>query len=175
MNVKNWQVLDLQPEPQTDQLGNITHQLYQSVFALEALLGDAAETWARVAEHLNLTPVLSNWLHQRTESHLPTSVSPDEARSLVLVICYLARQNQALIRRGVNLVEQLTQQNRPLDQVTLLRDYLVGFNQRYQQYIGLDSSLSTEQITSLALKSLIDLLFYSQPNSPQPFWSALVT
>lgn len=172
----NWQVLDLQPSPQTDQLEHITRQLYQSVFALEALLPESSETWERVAEYLNLTPILSNWLRQRNPADLPTSLSPDEARSLVLIICHLAKQNQALIRRGVNLVEQLTQQNRPFNEVTLLRDYLSGFSQRYQRYnTTLNRNLSPEQITSLALKSLINLLFYSQPNSPQPFWSALIT
>lgn len=172
----NWQVLDLQPSPQSDQLENITHQLYQSVFAIDALLGESGETWDRVTEYLNLTSILSNWLRQRNPEDLPTSLSPDEARSLVLIICHLARQNQALIRRGVNLVEQLTQQNRPFHEVTLLRDYLVGFSQRYQQYhTTLNRQLSPEQMTSLALKSLINLLFYSQPNSPQPFWLTLVT
>lgn len=172
----NWQVLDLQPSPQNDQLENITRQLYQSVFALDALLAESGETWQRVAEYLNLTPILSDWLQQRNPADLPTSLSPDEARALVLTICHLAKQNQALIRRGVNLVEQLTQQNRPFHEVTLLRDYLSGFSQRYQQYdINLNRDLSSEQITSLALKSLINLLFYSQPNSPQPFWSALIT
>lgn len=170
----NWQLLDLQPSPQTDQLGNITHQLYQSVFALEALLEDSTNPWEQVAEHLNLTSILSGWLKQRNQSSLQSSLNVDEARSLVLIICHLARQNQALIRRGVNLVEQLTQHNQALDQVTLLRDYLLGFSQRYQTYLSSDSHLSTEQITSLALKSLIDLLFYSHPNSPQPFWLALV-
>jgi hypothetical protein len=170
----NWQLLDLQPEPQTDKLETITRQLYQSVFALEALLENSSDTWEKVAEHLNLTSVLSGWLQQRNQSSLQSSLNADEARSLVLVICHLAGQNQALIRRGVNLVEQLTQQNQPLNQVTLLRDYLLGFSQRYQQYISLDSRLSTEQITSLALKSLIDLLFYSHPNSPKPFWLTLV-
>jgi hypothetical protein len=171
----NWQLLDLQPSPQTDQLGTITGQLYQSVFALEALLGDSSDPWERVAEHLNLTSVLSGWLQQRNQSGLQSSLNADEARSLVLVICHLARQHQVLIRRGINLVEQLTQQNQPLDQVTLLRDYLLGFSQRYQKYIHPHPRLSTEEITSLALKSLIDLLFYSHPNSPQPFWLALVT
>jgi hypothetical protein len=192
----NWQVLDLQPSPQTDQLEDITRQLYQSVFAIDALLENSSETWARVAEHLNLTLICSHWLKQKNQGKLPLSLSPDEARSLVLIICHLARQNQALIRRSVNLVEQLTQQNRQVDQVTLLRDYLVGFSQRYQHYqhhlIDLNRDLPPEQITpegaqrqasdlksgepltSLALKSLINLLFYSQPNSPKPFWSALV-
>ncbi len=171
----SWQVLDLQPEPQSQQLGNITRQLYLSVFALEALSEDSIETWRRVVEHLNLTPILSGWLQQWNQSGLKSSLNADEARSLVLVICYLARQDQALIRRGITLVEQLTQQNRPLDEVTLLRDYLVGFSQRYQQYFQADPPEPAEQITSLALKSLIDLLFYSHPNSPQSFWSVLVT
>ena len=163
----NWQALNLETEPET-------RQLYQSIFALEALLGDRSQNWQRVAEHLNLTPILSDWLNHWNQSGLQSSISADEARSLVLIICHLARQNQALIRRGVNLVEQLTQQNRPLDQVTLLRDYLEGFSQRYQRHFNPDSSLSTEQITPLALKSLIDLLFYSQSHSSQQFWSALL-
>ncbi|MGB3536044.1 MAG: DUF3038 domain-containing protein [Microcoleaceae cyanobacterium] len=171
----NWQVLDLQPSPQSDQLEHITRQLYQLVFAIDALLESDVETWATAAADLELTPILSDWLEQRQQGGYNSLLNPDEARSLVLMICHLAQQNHALIRRGVNLVEQFTQQNRPLTEVTLLRDYLAGFRQRYQQFVNSDSGLSAEQITSLALKSLIDLLFYSQPNSPQPFWLALVT
>ncbi len=170
----DWQDLNLQPEPEPDQLGAITHQLHQLIFALEALLEETPDSWQRLAAHLNLTPILSDWIKTRNIPTVPSSLSAAEARSLVLIICHVAKQHQALIRRGINLVEQLTTQNRPLDQVALLRDYLTGFTQRYQSSFDSDSTLSHQQITSLALKSLIDLLFYSNPNSPQQLWSVLV-
>lgn len=54
-------------------------------------------------------------------------------RSLVPIICYIAQQDQILIRRALGLVEQMAQQKNDFRQVTLLREYLDTFNESYQQ------------------------------------------
>ena len=99
----------------------------------------------------------------------------EEARSLVLIICHLAKQHQELIRRGVGLLEQVTEQNKELHHTALLGDYLDRFINLYQERIDQphDISLSPESLSQLALKLLIDLLFYSGNNGHRLLWLAI--
>jgi hypothetical protein len=98
----------------------------------------------------------------------------EEARALVLIICYLAKQHQELIRRAVALLEQLTEQNREPHQAALLGDFLDTFSNTYQERMEDGESTSPDQLTNLALKLLIDLLFYSAPNGSRRLWLALL-
>jgi predicted Zn-dependent peptidase len=98
----------------------------------------------------------------------------EEARSLVLIICYLARQHQELIRRAVALLEQMAEQNSEPHRAALLGDYLDTFSNTYQERMEQGENISPEQLTQLALKLLIDLLFYSGPNGHRRLWLALL-
>ncbi|HEY9659009.1 MAG TPA: DUF3038 domain-containing protein, partial [Allocoleopsis sp.] len=98
----------------------------------------------------------------------------EEARALVLIICHLAKQQQELIRRAVALLEQLTEQNREPHQAALLGDYLDKFSNTYQERMEEGETVPSEQLTHLALKLLIDLLFYSAPNGSRRLWLALL-
>jgi hypothetical protein len=98
----------------------------------------------------------------------------EEARSLVLIICYLARQYHELIRRAVTLLEQITEQNRAPHQTALLGDYLDAFTNSYQERMEDGEKISSEQLSRLALKLLIDLLFYSAANGHRRLWLALL-
>jgi hypothetical protein len=98
----------------------------------------------------------------------------EEARSLVLIICHLAKQHQELIRRAVALLEQLSEQNREPHQASLLGDYLDAFSNTYQERMDEGENVSTDSLTHLALKLLIDLLFYSSPNGHRRLWLALL-
>jgi hypothetical protein len=98
----------------------------------------------------------------------------EEARSLVLISCYLAKQRQEVIRRAVGLLEQLTEQNREPHEAALLGDYLDAFNNTYQERMENGENTPPDQLTHLALKLLIDLLFYSAPNGSRRLWMALL-
>jgi hypothetical protein len=98
----------------------------------------------------------------------------EEARSLVLIICHLAKQHQALIRRAVALLEQLTEQNREPHTVALLGDYLDIFINTYSDRMEDAEDLTSEILTQLAFKLLIDLLFYSSPDGHRRLWLALL-
>lgn len=170
----NWQALNLEREPEPTQLDRITHRLELVMLALVGLTGVGSETLVEVAHQLNLQSIIADRLTQAENSEQEKLLTVDEARSLVLIICYLAKQNQALIRRAISLLEQYTQSEHDLRQVALIRDYLDAFNQMYQEQIDPTASAPSDALNPLAIKLLIELLFYSNSNSPQRFWLVLL-
>lgn len=169
-----------QPDP--NQLDNIKAQLDLVILALESLANIGSEAILQAAADLGLADVVSDrvslW-RLRQSSPLRRGqgrkrLDVEEARALVLIICHLARQHQELIRRSVALLEQLTEQHREPHEAALLGDYLDAFSNSYQERMEEGDSLSTDSLTRLALKLLIDLLFYSAPTGPRRLWMALL-
>jgi hypothetical protein len=165
------------------QLESIKAQLDLVLLALEALAGISSIEMLQAAADLRLDQVLtdrvtlwrlrqSNPLRQSQGGRKKLDV--EEARSLVLICCYLARQNQDLIRQAVTLWEELTAQNRKPHEMALLGDYLDAFSNFYQERMEVDAAISPETLDHLALKLLIDLLFYSAPDGSRYFWLALL-
>jgi Protein of unknown function (DUF3038) len=176
-----WDMLPLTGQPDPTQLDNIKAQLDLVLLALEALGGIGSEAVLQAATELNLADVVADrvalW-RLRQSSPLRKGqgrkrLDVEEARSLVLIICHLAKQQQELIRRAVALLEQLTEQNREPHQVALLGDYLDRFSNDYQERME-DGDTPQSQLTHLALKLLIDLLFYSAPSGSRRLWLALL-
>lgn len=174
--------LPLAAQPDPTQLDNIKAQLDLVLLALEALVGIGSEAMLQAAADLQLSDIVADrvslW-RLRQSSPLRKGqgrkrLDVEEARSLVLITCHLAKQNQELIRRAVGLLEQLTEQNREPHQAALLGDYLDNFNNTYQERMEDGDDTPPEQLTHLALKLLIDLLFYSAPNGSRRLWMALL-
>jgi hypothetical protein len=177
------QELSLTEIPDVDQLDNIKAHLDLVLLAIEALAGITSEGMLQAAQRLNLDTVIADrvslWrLRQsnplRKSSGGRKKLDVEEARSLVLIICYLAKQNQELIRRAVILLEQMTEKQQPPHRAALLGDYLDHFDQIYQERIEETEQLSQEARRNLALKLLIDLLFYSAANGHRRLWLALL-
>lgn len=167
-----------QPDPA--QLDNIKTQLDLVLLALEVLTGSGSEALLQAAAELNLDQVgdrVTLWrLRQSNPLRKGTGrkkLDVEEARSLVLISCHVAKQHQELIRRAVALLEQLTEENRPPHQAALLGDYLDTFTNTYQERMT-NSSASSTALTNLALKLLVDLLFYSSPSGTRRLWMALL-
>ncbi|NEO29563.1 MAG: DUF3038 domain-containing protein [Symploca sp. SIO3C6] len=178
-----WKDLPLGQAPEAMQLNNIKARLDLILLGLEALAGIGSEEMLQAAAELNLesmvTDRVSLWrLRQsnplRKSSGGRKKLDVEEARALVLIICQLAKQHHELIRRAVALLEQMTQQNTEVHRAALLGDYLDTFSNIYQERIDKGETTSSAQLTQLALKLLIDLLFYSSPNGPQRLWLALL-
>jgi hypothetical protein len=151
--------------------------------ALEALTHLSSEAMIAAAHHLNLESVISDrvglWrLRQsnplRRSSGGRKKLDVEEARSLVLIICYLAKQHQELIRRAVTLLEQMTTQGQDPYRTALLGDYLDNFVNFYQDRMEIEHDATSQQITSLAYKLLLDLLFYSAETGHRRLWLALI-
>jgi hypothetical protein len=163
-------------------LENIKTHLDLILLALESLSGIGPEAMIQGAKTLNLETVIGDRISLwRLRQSNPWRKSPggrkkldvEEARSLVLIICYLAKQHQELIRRAVNLLENMTEQNKQPYQTALLGDYLDNFCNSYQQRMKTEE-LSTQMLSQLAFKLLIDLLFYSDTNGHRRLWLALL-
>ena len=177
-----WEELN-QTKPNPAQLDNIKTQLDLVLLALEALAGIGSEAMLQAATDLNLESKVpdrvalwrlrqSNPLRKGEGGRKKLDV--EEARSLVLISCYLAKQHQELIRRAVALLEQVAQNNSEPHKAALLGDYMDAFTNTYQERMEEDDQISTDVLANLALKLLIDLLFYSGPGGHRRFWLALL-
>ncbi|MCC5642058.1 DUF3038 domain-containing protein [Nostoc sp. CHAB 5824] len=178
-----WEDLIKLPAPNTVQWDNIKTQLDLVLLALETLTGVGSEAMLSAATDLNLESRVpdrvalwrlrqSNPLRKGQGGRKKLDV--EEARSLVLIICYLAKQHQELIRRAVGLLEQMAENNREPHQAALLGDYIDAFCNTYQERMEEDEQISTDLLTNLALKLLVDLLFYSAPGGHRRLWLALI-
>lgn len=178
-----WEDLTNLPAPSSVQWDNIKTQLDLVLLALESLTGIGSEAMLQAATDLNLESRVpdrvalwrlrqSNPLRKGQGGRKKLDV--EEARALVLITCYLAKQHQELIRRAVGLLEQMAENNREPHQAALLGDYIDAFCNTYQERMEEDATISTDEITHLALKLLIDLLFYSGPGGHRRLWLALI-
>ncbi|MEH2210196.1 MULTISPECIES: DUF3038 domain-containing protein [unclassified Nostoc] len=178
-----WEDLSKLPAPNTVQWDNIKTQLDLVLLALETLTGIGSEAMLSAATDLNLESRVpdrvalwrlrqSNPLRKGQGGRKKLDV--EEARSLVLIVCYLAKQHQELIRRAVGLLEQMAENNREPHQAALLGDYIDAFCNTYQERMEEDEQISTDLLTNLALKLLVDLLFYSAPGGHRRLWLALI-
>ncbi|MBD2042409.1 DUF3038 domain-containing protein [Microcoleus sp. FACHB-672] len=182
-SVPKWEEFTVTDAPQPAQLDNIKAQLDLILLALEALAGIGSEAMLKAAVDLKIESMVADrvalW-RLRQSSPLRKGqggrkkLDVEEARALVLISCYLAKQNQELIRRAVGLLEQLAEQNRQPHQAALIGDYLDTFCNTYQERMEDGESVSPDTLTHLALKLLIDLLFYSGPGGSRRLWLALL-
>ncbi len=167
-----WQDLQQLQLPNLSQLDNIKPHLDLVLLALKAIASVTAEDVLQAAQELNLTAVIG-------DRHCPNAeerkkIDLEEVRQLVLIICYLAKQHQELIRRGVSLLEQVSdeQTNEP-HHPALLANYVERFINFSQARSQEQDDLTAQSLSQLALKLLIDLLFYSGDNGHRLLWQAL--
>lgn len=175
--------LTLTQTPDGQQLENIKSHLDLILLALESLSGIGSEAMLQAAKDLHLEDVIGDrvtlWrLRQsnplRKSSGGRKKLDVEEARSLVLIICHLAEQQQENIRRACALLEQMTEQGQEPHRAALLGDYLDNFSNTYQERMEEDEDISPELLVRLAFKLLIDLLFYGAKNGHRRLWLALV-
>lgn len=178
-----WEDLPLTSQPNPDQLDNIKAQLDLILLALEAIAGISSEAMLQAAADLNLESMIADrvslW-RLRQSSPLRKGqggrkkLDVEEARALALISCHLAKQHNELIRRAVALLEQLAEQHREPHEAALLGNYLDNFQNTYQERMEEGDTAPTETLTHLALKLLIDLLFYGSPNGVRRLWLTLL-
>ena len=150
-------------------LAKIDFHLKLVLLALEAISNISSKTIIQTAKYLDVESSVGDrlnvwWSSSNSDDAKDRSIKVEEARALISIICYLANQHQELIRRGVCLLEQTSEQNRPPEQTTLLGNYLNNFIDYYQTRIDSDCDTSSESIPYLAWKQAIALLFYSGQN-----------
>ncbi|TAE54546.1 MAG: DUF3038 domain-containing protein [Nostocales cyanobacterium] len=178
-----WEELSKFPTPNSGAWDNIKTQLDLILLALETLTGLGSDSMLSAAINLHLESKLPDrvalWrLRQsnpiRKGQGGRKKLDVDEARSLVLITCYLAKQHQELIRRAVGLLEKIAAKNQEPHQNALLGDYIDAFCNTYQERMEEDETISTDVLTNLAIKLLVDLLFYSSPTGHRRLWLTLL-
>lgn len=180
---RNWEDLPLNEPPNSQHLDNIKAHLDLILMALEALAEISSDKILQAVHALNLEEVIADrvalWrLRQsnplRKSSGGRKKMDVEEARSLVIIIGYLAQQHQELLRRAVGLLEQTLDHNQEPHQTSLLGDYLDNFSGIYQERLEEGEKVTATPLTQLAFKLLVDLLFYSSPNGHRRLWLALL-
>ena len=163
------------------QLNQEQEQLHQSqihleliILALTALTNITDEEVKQAALELDLAPEIAEYLIS-SKNHISIISNPKTAteQSLILLIAYLSHKHQELIRRAVTLWEQMTVANIPLDQSELLANYLTNFTTAYTPRKEWKYKLESEKLQALALKLLVDLLFYSSRNGHHRLWRTI--
>jgi hypothetical protein len=177
------QELAIADAPAPAQLDSMKAHIDLVLIALETLTGISTSAMLKAAAELKIESMVSDrvalW-RLRQSSPLRKGeggrkkLDVEEARGLVLICCHLAKENQELIRRAVALLEQLSEQNRPPQEAALLGDYIDNFCNTYQQRMEEGENVSPDTLSQLALKLLIDLLFYSGPSGSRRLWLALL-
>lgn len=163
-------------------LENIKCHLDLVLLALEAIANISSEGIIQAAKDLNLESVIGDRITlwrlrssnpKRKSSGGRKKLDVEEARSLVIIICYLAKQHQELLRRAVCLLEEISEQNEPPYRIALLGNYLDQFINYYQERISNSHNITPKYLSHLAWKLLIDLLFYSGDNGHRLLWIAI--
>lgn len=175
------QDLPLMPNPSPEALESLIDRLDALLLALASLVGLTEAQLREAVQTLQLTtfsPASTSpnpVVHPRQWRTTPAqSFSLAEARSLVLVITYLAQQHQELLRRAVSLMEQQTELGQDPTQTTLLGGYLMNFQEGYQALDPDHSLTSPADWQRFAFKQVIDLLFYSLNNGHRRLWLVLL-
>lgn len=178
-----WDDLHQLPSPPALQWDNIKTQLDLLLLALETIAGISSDAMISAAVHLNLDSKVPDrialWrLRQsnpiRKSQGGRKKLDVEEAQALVLIICYLSKQNQELIRRAVGSLEKITANKQKPHQVSLLGDYIDAFCNTYQERMEEEETITMDLLTNLALKMLVNLLFYSSNGGHRRLWLALI-
>jgi hypothetical protein len=181
--------LSFQPEQPLAQASLTPQQLHSIkahidlvLLALECLTGSGSEAVLGSALRLGLVDLINdrvNLWRLRQASPLRKGqgrkkLDIDEARALVLVSCDLAASHRSTIRSAVTALEKALEQGRAVHQVGILGNYLDAFTNAYQERMEADSTALTDDLSALALKLLIDLVFYSGVQGSRKFWLTLL-
>ncbi|MBU6231004.1 MAG: DUF3038 domain-containing protein [Cyanobacteria bacterium REEB459] len=164
------------------QLHSIKAQIDLVLMAIECLTGLGSEAVLASAARLGLVDLINdrvNLWRLRQASPLRRGqgrkkLDIDEARALVLVSCDLAASHSTTIRSAVAALEQALDQGRVVHQVDILGNYLDAFTNAYQDRMEVDSTAFTDDLSALALKLLVDLVFYSGVQGSRKFWLTLL-
>ena len=168
------QLRDFLP-PNPRQLDDIAVHLELLLLALDSLIEIKPRALQQIAVELNIPSAIAEKVEsfpQLRKANSQNSLELDVAKSLVVVICHLATENRELLRRAVTLLEQTNLQQSAIQRTVLLKTYLQRFEQRFSQ--SRQKNLIPPTDSHIALKLLIDLLFYSDVSGFRRLWNNLM-
>ena len=173
--------VDLQVCPRTTCL-----QIDLILLAIEALELGGSETILGFAEELHLKDIIKHrvnlWRIRSTNplrrAYIRRPLSITEAKALVIIACYVARQLTVIIRQLLMMSQQLYEKQIPLEQSLRLANYLERFRAHFKSRMNPGRSgilaLNTDgELNELAISLLERLLFCTGTYGMQRFWVSL--
>lgn len=157
------------------------------LLAIEALDLGGSEALLVVAKELELQDIIKNrvtlWRMRNTNplrrnSSQRRTLSLNEAKALVLIICYVARRLTVLVRQLLLAEQQLNEKQLSPDHHYRLADYLERFRAHFRARMNPRRAVimaynTDEKLNQLALSLLGQLLFCTGTFGTQRLWSSL--
>jgi len=156
------------------------------LLAIEALDGTGAEWMLLVVKELALLEVIPNrvtlWRLRAANpwrrAYNRRLLTLNQARALVLVLVYLAKQLTILLRQLVPAAEQLQQNGVDLSHYPRLDDYCQRFRTHFRKRMNLHRERlqiyrDDDRLNGLAMDLLHQLLFCSSTCGAQRLWASL--
>lgn len=161
-------------------------QLDFLLLAIEALELGGSEAFLADAKELGLQDVIKNrvtlWRIRATNSlrrnSQRRSLSLQEAKALVVIICHRARRLTVLVRQLLMVYDQLLEKQLSPDHHLRLSNYLERFRAHFRSRMnpkraGVLIYSTDEKLNELALMLLGQLLFCTGTSGTQRLWSSL--
>ncbi len=172
------------PDNRTGLEGTTKAHLDFLLLSLETLSDEGSEVMLAAAASLGLSGTIGDrvtlWRLRnanplRKSSGGRKKVDVDEVRALVMVVCYLAREQHAHIRTTIERLEDcFSKEISPLKE-PLIADYLDAFHTAYRERMVDGERKTNKDISERALSLLVELLYYGSRFGPMRLWTSLVT
>jgi hypothetical protein len=157
------------------------------LLAIEALELGASEQFLATAKQLDLQEIIKNrivlWRLRCTNpwrrSYLRNSLTLEQAKALVIIASYRAKQLIVPIRNLLLAEQQMRDKELPVDNHFLLSEYLEQFRSHFRSRMNPRRAkvavyLSSEdELNELALSLLHQLIFFTGTMGIQRFWISL--
>lgn len=157
------------------------------LLALEALELGGSEYMLATAKELELQGIIKNrvnlWRMRCSNpwrrSYIRRPLSQEEAKALVTIAGYRARQRTVYIRQMLLALEQVREKNFPLEQHPSLSVYLERFRAHFRSRMNprrakvAAYNASQDELNELALELLTQLLFCTGTAGVQRLWISL--
>ncbi|MGK7874953.1 MAG: DUF3038 domain-containing protein [Xenococcaceae cyanobacterium] len=183
-------ILDILPDIPVSARGcsaRIQQQIDLILLAIEALELGGSEYMLATAKELELEDIIKNrvvlWRLRCSNpwrrSYTRNSLKLDEAKALVVIASYLAKQLTVLIRQLLLAQQQMREKELPLEHHFRLSEYLERFRVHFRSRMNPRRAKvavylsSEEQLNELALSLLSKLLFCTGTTGMQRFWISL--
>jgi len=174
--------------PQTQGCGStIRIDLDHLLLAIEAIDLQATDAILELVGQLNLAEIIPNrvslWRMRNTNpfrrNYQRGSLSWEEARVVVVIICNIAKRINTHLRLLVNTNHQLSEQKIEAlglqQNLAYLEGYLNQFHDLFLSRMRSPSALNDSEIKDLAIHLLTQLLFSSGILGEQRLWSNLLS
>lgn len=183
-------ILDILPDfPISGQhcSNRIQQQIDLMLLAIEALELGASEYMLATVKQLELQKIIKNrivlWRLRCTNpwrrSYTRNSLTLEQAKALVIIASYRAKQLTVSIRQLLLAEQQMRAKGLPVDNNFVLSEYLERFRAHFRSRMNprrakVSVYLSSEdQLNELALSLLSQLLFCTGTTGMQRFWISL--